>query len=34
MSDETPSNDGKRLMPSQSTTIGFLGGAGVGPIIV
>lgn len=26
--------NGKRLMPSNSTTIGTVGGAGVGPILV
>lgn len=36
MADETPNPypDGKRLMPSNSTTIGTIGGAGVGPIFV
>lgn len=34
MTEENGANGNKRLMPSHSTTVGTLGGVGVGPIIV
>jgi outer membrane lipoprotein SlyB len=34
MSEENATDGVKRLMPSNSTTVGTLGGAGVGPILV
>jgi outer membrane lipoprotein SlyB len=34
MSEENETGGNKRLMPSNSTTVGVLGGAGVGSIVV
>lgn len=34
MADENQENAARRFMPSNSTTIGTVGGAGIGPIVV